>query len=40
MYSKVIVLLTLSSLIAISSCCKVKPTSYTTNGEEFIKIKV
>lgn len=33
MHSKVIVLFVLSALVAISSCCTVKPTSYTTNGK-------
>lgn len=33
MYSKVIAVFLFSSLIALSSCCKVKSNSYTTNGK-------
>lgn len=32
MHSKAVILLVLSSLIAFSSCCSVKSTSYTTDG--------
>lgn len=33
MNSKAVVLIVLSSLVALSTCCKVKSTSYTTDGE-------